>query len=266
MREGEKADDASSDKDEDDEEVAIEGAVFGDMMERGQDKGVFSEQEQDKGAADAGEDHGDDGDESAEEDEGIGIGCGEGDQAHKPIGSDGPEDSQRDSGDGDFFDLTPDEKDTGEDQAKEKPVDGGGVFVEKGGDEFGEGEDGGCDAADEKEQEEEIDVFCEVEEASAQEQFDRGGVEGTDAGDEFFVDAKDQGHRTARYTGDDIGDAHDDATYTDGDVSGEVARFGVWVEGRLKGLGVVGGSGLLSHGARFLQVARLRWPRKGSLG
>ena len=92
VREGEEADNASSDKDEDHEEVAIEGAVVGDMKERGQDKGVFSEQEQDKRAADAGEDHGDDGDESAEEDEGIRSGGREGDQAHKPIGSDGPED------------------------------------------------------------------------------------------------------------------------------------------------------------------------------
>lgn len=92
VREGEKANNASSDKDEDYEEVAIEGAVFGDVVECGQDKGVFSEQEQDKGAADTGEDHGDDGDESAEEDEGVGIGGGEGDQAYKPIGSDGPED------------------------------------------------------------------------------------------------------------------------------------------------------------------------------
>lgn len=162
--------------------------------------------------------------------------------------------------------MTPNEKDAGEDQAKEKPVDRGGMFVEKGGDEFGEGEDGGTDATDEKEQEEEVDVFCEVEEAASQEQFDCGGVEGTDTGDEFFIDAEDQCHCAARYTGDHVGDAHDDATDTDGDVSDEVARFGVWIEGRLKGLGVVGGSGLLSHGARFLRVARLRWPRKGSLG
>ncbi len=72
VREGEKANNASSDKDEDYEEVAIEGAVFGDVVECGQDKGIFAEQEQDKGAADTGEDHGDDGDESAEEDEGVG--------------------------------------------------------------------------------------------------------------------------------------------------------------------------------------------------
>lgn len=147
--------------------------------------------------------------------------------------------------------MSPNKGDTGEDQSKEEAMDRGRVLMEKLGDNLRQGEDRSADPTCEKDQKHQVDVFCEVHEASAQEQLERGKVERADAGDQLFIDTEDQRHRPTRDARDNVCGTHDGTACADTYVACDVAFFGVGVGDGLHFLGAGVFLCVFGHGYSF---------------
>ena len=183
---------------------------------------VFAQQQQNEGPGDAGQDHGADGDGARKHHEPPVVGgfCGRGDG--DPPGRSGPCDEREEAPPVPASDLPGDEQRRGDDQPEEERPDGDGVVGQQIGHQASQRKDRNGDAQQHGQQEAAVDMPPEFFQPQRAEQPQGGGVDAFDRFDQFFVDARNEGDRAARNSGNDVGHAHGAALERKYDVPGKI--------------------------------------------